>query len=587
LQGPEIQLPVIPAGGSDHYRKLPYRVATMARALHRVCKHNATSGALIMQRRVFLTATSALVAAATVVALAAMPALAQSRQETLLVVVEAGMNNLDIHGVGTSGRSYVAAWNMYDRLVTFGTKTLPDGTKSYDYSKIEPELAESFTVAPDGTSVTFKLRKDAKFHDGTPVTAKDAKWSYDRAVSVGGFPTFQMAAGSLTKPEQFVVVDDYTFRVDLPKKDKLSLPDMAVVVPAIYNSTLAKKNATEKDPWAMEWMKTNDAGGGAYKLEKWTPGQEISFTRFDDWKSGPLPKMKRVIIRDVPSAGNRRALMERGDADISLDMPQKDSAEIFAEKGSGKYIVVGVPIENSLKYIGMITTAKPFDNMKVRQAVAYAVPFEQIAKSAIYGRGNMMHGAPAGVPKDASWPQPFPYNIDLDKAKKLLAEAGYPDGFETTISFDLGEATADEPTAVLLQESLAKIGIKAGIEKIPSANFRAAMLQKNRPIHIASFGGWLNFPDYYFFWGYHGQNAVFNTMSYQNKGMDALIDAARFESDPAKYKDQVMGFIRMSMEEVPRIPLYQQMLDVGMQKNIKGYTYWFHRQLDFRQFEKL
>jgi len=540
-----------------------------------------------MQRRVFLFASSAIVAAGLIAGSAAGPAAAQSRQETLLVVVEAGMNNLDIHGVGTSGRSYVAAWNMYDRLVTFGRKTLPDGTLSYDYSKIEPELAESYAVAPDGTSVTFKLRQNATFHDGAKVTAKDVKWSYDRAVSVGGFPTFQMAAGSLTKPEQFVVVDDYTFRVDLPKRDKLSLPDMAVVVPAIYNSELAKKNATEKDPWAMEWMKTNDAGSGAYKLEKWTPGQEITFTRFDDWKSGPLPKMKRVIIRDVPSAGNRRALMERGDADISLDMPQKDSSEIFAEKGSGKYIVVGVPVENSLKYIGLITTAKPFDNVKVRQAVAYAVPFEQISKSAIYGRGNMMYGASASAPTEAVWPQPFPYNVDLDKAKKLLAEAGYPDGFETTISFDLGEATADEPTAVLLQESLAKIGIKASIEKIPSANFRNAMLQKNRPIHIASFGGWLNFPDYYFFWGYHGQNAVFNTMSYQNKAMDALIDASRFESDPAKYKDQVLGFIKMSMEEVPRIPLYQQMLDVGMQKNIKGYTYWFHRQLDFRQFEKL
>jgi peptide/nickel transport system substrate-binding protein len=540
-----------------------------------------------MQRRVFLSASSAIVAAALLTAHASAPAVAQTRQETLLVVVEAGMNNLDIHGVGTSGRSYVAAWNMYDRLVSFGRKTLADGTLSYDYSKIEPELAESYAVAPDGASITFKLRRNAKFHDGAPVTAKDVKWSYDRAVSVGGFPTFQMAAGSLTKPEQFVVVDDLTFRVDLPKKDKLSLPDMAVVVPAIYNSELAKKNATEKDPWAMDWMKTNSAGGGAYKLEKWTPGQEITFTRFDDWKSGPLPKMKRVIIRDVPSAGNRRALMERGDADISLDMPQKDSSEIFAEKGSGKYIVVGVPIENSLKYIGMITTAKPFDNVKVRQAVAYAVPFEQIAKSAIYGRGNMMYGAKSSIPTEAVWPQPFPYNVDLDKAKKLLAEAGYPDGFETTISFDLGEATADEPTAVLLQESLAKIGIKASIEKIPSANFRNAMLQKNRPIHIASFGGWLNFPDYYFYWGYHGQNAVFNTMSYQSKAMDALIDASRFEGDPAKYKDQVLGFIKMSMEEVPRIPLYQQMLDVGMQKNIKGYTYWFHRQLDFRQFEKL
>jgi peptide/nickel transport system substrate-binding protein len=356
--------------------------------------------------------------------------------------------------------------------------------------------------------------------------------------------------------------------------------------PAIYNSKLAKKNATEKDPWAMDWMKTNDAGGGAYKLEKWTPGQEISFTRFDDWKSGTLPKMKRVILREVPQAGNRRALMERGDADMSLDTPQRDAAEIFAEKGSGKYLVVGVPIENSLKYLGMITTQKPFDDVRVRQAIAYAVPFEQISKSAIYGRGRMMHGAPASAPADASWPQPFPYDTNLEKAKKLLAEAGYPDGFETTISFDLGEATADEPTAVLLQESLAKIGIKVAIEKIPSGSFRNAMLQKNRSLHLASFGGWLNFPDYFFFWGYHGQNAVFNTMSYQSKAMDALIDASRYEEDPAKYREQLMGFIKMAMVEVPRVPLYQQMLDVGMQKNIKGYTYWFHRQLDFRQIEK-
>src|SRR3546814_6676688 len=133
---------------------------------------------------------------------------------------------------------------------------------------------------------------------------------------------------------------------------------------------------------------------------------------------------------------------------------------------------------------------KPFDNPKVRQAVAHAVPFDQIYKSAIYGRGIPMANGPADAPKDASWPQPFPYRYDLDKAKKLLAEAGYPDGFETTISIDLGDATASEPEAVLLQEALGKIGIKTTIEKIPGAKFRNDMLQTNRPIHIDSFGGW-------------------------------------------------------------------------------------------------
>src|SRR6202043_518166 len=87
-------------------------------------------------------------------------------------------------------------------------------------------------------SVTFRLRKDAVFHDGTPVTAKDVKWSFDRAVTVGGFPTFQMKAGSMEKPEQFVVVDDHTFRVDFIRKDHLTLPDLAVVVPCVMNAQL-------------------------------------------------------------------------------------------------------------------------------------------------------------------------------------------------------------------------------------------------------------------------------------------------------------------------------------------------------------
>src|SRR4029450_12707620 len=106
-------------------------------------------------------------------------------------------------------------------------------------------------------SYTFKLRKNAKFHDGTPVTARDVKWSFDRAVTVGGFPTFQMKAGSLEKPEQFTAVDEYTFRVDFLRKDKLTMMDMAVPVPSIFNSELVKKNATREDPWALNWTKSN------------------------------------------------------------------------------------------------------------------------------------------------------------------------------------------------------------------------------------------------------------------------------------------------------------------------------------------
>ena len=117
-------------------------------------------------------------------------------------------------------------------------------------------------------SVTFKLRKDAKFHDGTPVTAKDVKWSFDRAVTIGGFPTFQMAAGSLEKPEQFVVVDDNTFRIDFLRKDKLTMPDLGVPVP-VDHQFRARQEARDRRPIRGRWngCKNNDAGGGAYKVE--------------------------------------------------------------------------------------------------------------------------------------------------------------------------------------------------------------------------------------------------------------------------------------------------------------------------------
>jgi peptide/nickel transport system substrate-binding protein len=141
----------------------------------------------------FLKSVSGIAAGAVVPAPATWSsARADARSETLLVVTEGGPNNLDIHGVGTNRSGYEASWNCYDRLITHETRTLSDGTLSYDRDKFKPELAEDMDIGD--MSVTFKPKKNAKFHDGTPVTAKDVKWSLDRSVTVGGFPTVQMKA---------------------------------------------------------------------------------------------------------------------------------------------------------------------------------------------------------------------------------------------------------------------------------------------------------------------------------------------------------------------------------------------------------
>lgn len=539
-----------------------------------------------MNRREFMKSASvtAVTTGAGVAAPAVFsPAKADARKETLLIVSESGPNNLDIQGVGTNVPGYEANWNTYDRLITHGM-TEKYGVRYYDRDSIKGELADDMKIGD--MSVTFKLKKDATFQDGSPVTAQDVKWSLDRAVSVGGFPTFQMKAGSLEKPEQFVVVDDKTVRVDFIRKDRLTIPDLAVIVPAIYNSGLVKKHATDKDPWGLEYTKQNTAGSGAYRVVKWTPGTEVIFERFDNWKGGELPKIKRVVWRMVPSAGNRRALLERGDADISYDLPNKDFMEL---KQQGKLKITSVPYSNGVQYIGMNVKNPPFDNLKVREAMAYAIPYDKIMEAVLYGLANPMFGAAPDHKTEVAWPQPTKFKTDLAKAKQLLTEAGYPDGFETTLSFDLGFAGVNEPICVLLQENLKQIGIKASINKIPGANWRTELTKKVLPLFTNVFSGWLNYPEYFFFWCYHGNNSIFNTMSYQSKEMDAFIDAARAAAaigDKTAYDENVIGMVDQAFADVPRIPLYQPFVNVAMQPNISGYEYWFHRRLDYRSFVK-
>jgi peptide/nickel transport system substrate-binding protein len=537
-----------------------------------------------MQRRDFLKSMTALAAGGAVSAPAIWsPAKAQSRQETLLIVSESGPNNIDIHGVGTNVPGYEVSWNCYDRLISHEMKSV-NGTPYYDRDKFKMELADDMSIGD--MSVTFKLKRKATFHDGTPVTAKDVKWSLDRAVTVGGFPTFQMGAGSLTKPEQFVVVDDHTVRVDFLRKDRLTVPDLAVIVPAIYNSELVKKNAAANDPWGLEYTKQKTAGSGAYRVVQWTAGTEVVMERNDNWAGGPLPKVRRIVWRMVPSAGNRRALLERGDADVSYDLPNKDFVEL---KGAGKLNIVSTPYSNGIQYIGMNVAKPPFDNPKVRQAVACAIPYQKIMDAVLFGLAKPMFGKAAGTPTEIAWPQPHSFTTDIAKAKQLMAEAGYPNGFETTLSFDLGFAGVNEPLCVLTQESLAPIGIKCTINKIPGATWRTELNKKVLPLYTNVFSGWLDYPEYFFIWCYHGKNSIFNTMSYQSKELDAMIDAAGTAAavgDKTAYDKNVKGFVDLAYTDMPRIPLYQPYVNVAMQKNVSGYQYWFHRRLDYRALVK-
>jgi peptide/nickel transport system substrate-binding protein len=505
---------------------------------------------------------------------------AETPKDVLVEVGERGPNSLDPMTPAANELSQMVAWQIYDRLVTHGLKTLPDGKVTYDYANIQPELAESWDINDAGTEMVFHLRKDALFHDGSPVTAEDVKWSFDRAIAAGGFPAIQMAAGSLTDPDMFSVVDPYTFKITLPAANKLTLPDLAVPVPDIMNKKLALAHATPEDPWALNWTKDHDAGSGPYEVTAWKPGNQITFTRFDDWKSGPLPAMKRVVYREVASPGTRRALLEKGDVDVSVGLPPKDYAEM-AE--AGKVKVIGSLMQNEMFFVDMNVTMPPFDNKLVRQAIAYALPYDAIMSQALYHRAEPMYGADPSAGYAPKWPVASPYVTDLDKAKALLAEAGMAGGFKTDLYIDMSQSTIQEPMALLIQEQLKKLNIEVTINKVPGSDWFAKMGSKSMPMDINYFYGWLDYPEYFYFWTYDGKNnSVFNTPNYVNPELDALTEQARFLTDKAPYEATISAMNAIVMDDVPRAPVAHLYSDIAMQPNVDGYVYWFHTHLDYR-----
>ena len=354
---------------------------------------------------------------------AACPAHAQTRAETLRQVAGGMVNTLDPTMPGSTREAFGVSMGTYDRLVTWDRKPRANGY-IFDYDHMHGELADSYNVSPDGLTLTFHLRPGAKWHDGSPVTVEDVKWSLDREVTAKSLAGPQLQTGSLTKADQFKIVDEHTISVTLDRPDRLALPNLGTVYAIMINSKLARQHATSEDPWAQQWLSEHEAGGGAYAVESFKPGEQVILRRNEDWANGPKPFFRRVIQQTVPEPATRANLVERGDADIAIDLQASD---VIALEQRGRVKIVSTPQFNAFTMITFNLRLKPFDNVKVRRAIAAALPYEDMFQAGIFGRGAKLFGGDwTEQPPDGKFPQPMPLHTDLAAAKRLLTEAGFP-----------------------------------------------------------------------------------------------------------------------------------------------------------------
>jgi peptide/nickel transport system substrate-binding protein len=498
-------------------------------------------------------------------------------RDTIRVLAEGGANSCDPHGIGLAAASLGIITNVFDRLINFDRVAVGPGVFKYDSTRFIGELADRFEVLDAGRSLLFHLRPDAIFHDGTPVTAADVAWSLARGLALPASRP-QFATGSLTDPAQFVVIDPVTLRIDLPRPDRYTLPNLALPFASVLNATLARAHATAADPWATEWLRNNAAGGGAWRIDSWQAGQRVVLSRFDGWRSAPPPQLHRAVFEVVPTAENRVAALEKGDADIVLQLPPKDIAAISANP---RVKLVSVPVSNTFRFIAFNTRAAPFSDVRVRRAIAYALPFDDLFQAAMFGHGTRLFGAASAEPASAAFPQPYPYDTDVARARALLAEAGLARGFASTFSYSVADATIAEPIALLLQQALAALGIQIEIERIAAAEWGSRLTAKQVPFFVDTSAAWFDTPDYFFRIFFQG-DWRWNFGSFDSPELSALVESARWQTDPAHYDAAIRQAVGIAFRELPILPLWQPSFQAGLNPALTDFTYCIHGQVDCR-----
>lgn len=328
--------------------------------------------------------------------------------------------------------------NLYRGLVAYQV----DG-------KIGMEIADSYQVADDNVTYTFKIKPNAKFHDGSDITAEDVKFSLERILDEKVGATFR--ADFLKVLDHIDAVDKKTVKIVLkepcaPFIDYLTLPESVIVSKAWCQSHNNDLNA-------------NPMGSGPYKFVSWDKGREMVLTAFDGFYKQGKPESKAIRFVIAPDDTTRANALRTGEVDLIDYVPAKE-VKTFSED---KNFTVDVS-EAPFMCLQFNVKDGPLANPLVRQAIAYAVDRKGVIDTAFMGRGTPIYGFPTRKGQnnyDGKYDQFFSY--DLQKAKDLLTKAGYPNGFKVKV---LASSTYDmhKQTAIVVQDSLKKIGIEAQVE---------------------------------------------------------------------------------------------------------------------------
>ncbi len=351
------------------------------------------------------------------------------------------------------------------------------------------------------------------------------------------------------------------------KPNRNILNFLATTVVPIIDPAVTAKYATADDPWATEYWKTGTIGTGPYKLTSFKPGVEWELEPYAGYWNREAVKNTGILVKVIPSAETRLMLLKAGDVDVVWGLPFKDMKGL---EGDPNINVIHFP-SRSQNFVIMNNAIPPFDNVKVRQAVCHALPYKDLIEKALYGYARPMRSLfPLAMPgADYSF-WPYGEGRNYGKAKELLAEAGYPDGFKTELFVHVGKQE-ELDSATLIQDALAKVGIEVKLNVVASGPFFDALFGRKAPMVIHYIYTYVNDPFYYSYYC-TASDGVANFANYKNARVDELIRQGFFEPDPSKREAMIKELQQIFLDEAGYANLYSQDLVFATSSKIKGFA---------------
>jgi len=502
---------------------------------------------------------SALFAAAVLTATLAAPAQAQ----TLRWAAQNDILTMDPHSQNHATTNAILM-HAYEGLTRYSAK--------YD---VEPSLATKWTyVSP--TQVRFELRKGVKFHDGSPFTADDVIFSFGRIKQPQG--TMQIYVTGISDIKK---VDDHTIDIILSAPNPILLRN--IIDFRIMSRAWAEKNRTTnvQDYKAKEenFSSRNVMGTGSYKITGWMPEQKITMSINNDWWDKHTNNVKEVVYTPIKSDPTRVAALLSGDVDMLTDIPTQDVARLRSDPklkivdGPEVRTIYLAPDIGSpeLKYSN-IKGKNPFADKRVRQALSMAIDREAIKRNIMRGlsvpAGLMVAPGVNGNSSDLD----VPVKVDIEGAKKLLAEAGYPDGFEVRFNAPNNRYVNDEEIAQAIVAMWARIGVKAQLMAENMATFSQKFQNFDSSLYMLGWGV-ATYDAQYMIQSLArtrtaGADGNFNFSKVSDPVVDRLTDAMKSETDVAKRNAMIKEALVRIKDEVLLIPLHHQMRPWAMKAGV-------------------